>query len=57
MLPGRLAGGGGAAGGRWSHAPHEDGSAPPVGRLGVMLLPWSLLRLLSPVGWREDGSQ
>lgn len=56
LLPGKLAGGSGAVGGPWSHTHHEDGSAPPAGRLGVMLLPWGLLRPLSPVGWREDGS-
>lgn len=26
------------------------------GSSGVMLLPWGFLKLLSPVGWRRDGS-
>lgn len=59
VLPGRLAGGGGAAAGRWSQA-----ATLPVkmvlplleGSLGVMPLPWDFLKLLSPVGWRRDGS-
>lgn len=59
VLPGRLAGGGGATGGRWSQAatlPIKMALPFLAGRLGVMLLLWGLLRLLPPVGWREDRS-
>lgn len=59
VLPGWLAGSGGAVGGCWSQAatlPIKVALPLPAGRSGVMLLLWGLLRLLSTAGWREDGS-
>lgn len=59
LLPGRLAGGSGAAGGRWSRVPMLLAKmALPflAGRLGAVPLPWGLLRLFPPAGGREDGS-